>query len=203
MYNYRLPLTHCQRDQPQMLCPKENITMSLKEHVCLIAEYNQHMNQKIFDAAEKLSPGHLHENCGAFFGSVFGTLNHIAVGDTIWLKRFSPALEKHAALNFVRDLPFPESLEVILCSNFDELRARRHLLDESFSGLAASLSEAELLLSVSYKNMTGDTITKNLFSLLMHVFNHQTHHRGQVTSFLSQFGVDYGVTDLVVLIPNV
>jgi uncharacterized damage-inducible protein DinB len=51
--------------------------------------------------------------------------------------------------------------------------------------------------------MKGDPFTKNLFGLLMHVFNHQTHHRGQVTTLLSQFGVDYGSTDLVVLVPNV
>ncbi len=176
--------------------------MQLKNHVCLMAEYNQNMNQKIYEAAEKLTLVQLHENCGAFFGSVFGTLNHIAAGDIIWLNRFSPVLQKNLALSLVRELPLPESLEAVLCSNLQELKVLRSLLDKILSNLAASITEDELSQSVSYKNMKGDAFTKNLFSLLMHVFNHQTHHRGQATTLLSQFGVDYGVTDLVVLVPN-
>ncbi len=177
--------------------------MQLKEHVCLMAEYNQNMNQKIYEAAEKLTQSQLHENCGAFFGSVFGTLNHIAVGDIIWLNRFSSLLQANPALSFVRELSLPESLEAVLCPGLQELKSLRIRLDESLSNLAASITEAQLSQYVSYKNMKGEAFSKNLFSLLMHVFNHQTHHRGQVTTLLSQFGVGYGVTDLVVLIPNV
>lgn len=176
--------------------------MQLKNHICLMAEYNLSMNQKLYAVAEKLSPAQLYENSGAFFGSVFCTMNHIAVGDIIWLKRFSSALHSNTALAAVRDLPSPEALDSILCESLYELKIRRCLLDNTFSNLAASISEAELSASVSYKNMKGDVFSKNLFSLLMHVFNHQTHHRGQVTTLLSQFGLDYGVTDLVVLIPN-
>jgi uncharacterized damage-inducible protein DinB len=177
--------------------------MQLKDHVCLMAKYNQSINQTIYAAAEKLSLEQLNEDSGAFFGSVLGTLNHIAVGDTTWLKRLITALPAHAELKPVAELPLPESLRTILCDNLPELRARRSLLDKALLNFAAALTEAELLLSVSYQSMKGDPFTKNLFGLLMHVFNHQTHHRGQVTTLLSQFGVDYGSTDLVVLVPNV
>jgi len=176
--------------------------MQLKNHVLLMAEYNKSMNEKIYTVAAKLSPIQLNENCGAFFGSVCGTLNHIAVGDTIWLKRFSSTLHSHAALDPVRELPTPESLETIISGNLYELKVRRTLLDEAFINSAASITEAELLELVNYKNMKGDVFSKQLFSLFMHVFNHQTHHRGQVTTMLSQFGLDYGVTDLVAYIPN-
>ena len=176
--------------------------MQLQEHVQLMAEYNQCMNQKIYDAAGKLSLEQLHQDRGAFFGSIFGTLNHIAVGDTTWLKRFFQALPTHAELKPVDDLPWPESLDQILYTHLDQLRVRRSLLDKALSDLAAAITDDELLQSVRYTSMKGDTFSKNLFGLLMHVFNHQTHHRGQVTTLLAQLGVDYGTTDLVVLLPD-
>ena len=176
--------------------------MQLKNHIFLMTEYNQSMNINIFAIVEKLSPAQLNVDCGAFFGSVFGTLNHIAVGDTLWLKRFSSSLHSHAALDPVRELKNPESLESTLCENLHELSVRRSLLDEVFLNFAESITDAELIESVTYRNMKGEIYSKNLFSLLMHVFNHQTHHRGQVTTLLSQFGLGYGVTDLAAYIPN-
>lgn len=177
--------------------------MQLKDHVCLMAQYNRTINQRIYAVAEKLSPQQLHQDSGAFFGSVLGTLNHIAVADTIWLKRLIAALPAHTELKPVAELPLPESLGTILCDDLDELCTRRNLLDEALSAFAASITDAELLQPVTYKNMKGEAFSKLLFGLLMHVFNHQTHHRGQLTTLLSQFGVDYGSTDLVVLVPNV
>tara|TARA_R100000656_G_scaffold114852_1_gene87353 strand:- start:431 stop:964 length:534 start_codon:yes stop_codon:yes gene_type:complete len=176
--------------------------MQLNKHVGLMAEYNLSMNQKIYAAAEKLSPGQLYENSDAFFGSVFCTLNHIAVGDTIWLKRLSTTMHSHAALAPICELPVPESLDSVLFESLSELKVRRDLLDNAFINLGNSISDVELASSVNYKNLKGESFSKNLFSLLMHVFNHQTHHRGQVTTLLSQFGFDYGATDLVLLIPN-
>lgn len=176
--------------------------MQLNKHVCLMAEYNFSMNQKIYTVAEKLSPVQLYENSDAFFGSVFCTLNHIAVGDTIWLKRLPTTMHSHTALAPIFELPVPESLDSVLFESLSELKVRRDLLDNAFKNLADSLSDEDLFSSVNYKNMKGESFSKNLFSLLMHVFNHQTHHRGQVTTLFSQFGFDYGTTDLVLLIPN-
>lgn len=176
--------------------------MQLKQHVCLMAEYNEWMNEKLYTSASKLSAEQLAENKGAFFGSIIGTLNHITVGDTIWLKRFASLLTTHDELNSIRQLRQPKSLDEVLFNSLSELKTRRDLLDKTFSKLASSLSEAELAQSVNFQSITGIEFTKNLFSLLMHVFNHQTHHRGQVTTMLSQSGIDVGVTDLFVLIPN-
>jgi uncharacterized damage-inducible protein DinB len=167
-----------------------------------MAQYNQWMNTKLYEAALKLSTKELAKNRGAFFGSIIGTLNHIAVGDTIWLQRFAPLLPNHHELNVIRALRPPESLDAILFSTIDELYAYRQIVDNLFSELARSMTVAELELMLSYSNTKGIASTKNVFSLLMHVFNHQTHHRGQVTTLLSQAGVDVGVTDLVAIIPN-
>ena len=176
--------------------------MLLKDHVYLMADYNQWMNQKVYEAAGTLPEQVLHENKGAFFGSIFATLNHIAVADTLWLQRFAPALQAHQALRQITQLPSPEALDTVICDTFMELKIHRRLLDETLSELAESLCDEELSQAISYKNTKGIESTKNLFSLLMHVFNHQTHHRGQVTALLSQSGVDVGITDLVFIVPN-
>lgn len=176
--------------------------MQLKNHVLLMAEYNQWMNQKVYAAAAQLTAEELAENKGAFFGSILATLNHIAVGDTIWLKRFAAVLAQHAELDPIRALSQPLSLNAMPCSSLAELAVLRQQLDVTLAQFAASLSAAELAMNISYQNTQGLAFSKNLFSLLMHVFNHQTHHRGQITTLLSQGGIDVGVTDLAAIIPN-
>jgi len=177
--------------------------MQITEYVCLMAHYNEWMNTKIYEAASKLSAEELSNNRGAFFGSIMGTLNHIAVADTIWLKRFALLLQTHQELNFIREQSLPHSLDVMLFSTIEELYDYRKLLDSLLSELAKSITASELSQMLSYTNTKGIPATKNLFSLFMHVFNHQTHHRGQVTTLLSQSGLDVGITDLVAIIPNV
>ncbi len=161
------------------------------------------MNTKIYEISATLSAAELAKNRGAFFGSIMGTLNHIAVADTIWLKRFTPLLQTHDELNFIRELSLPQSLDETLFSTIEELYAYRKILDSILSELAKSMTVFELNQVLSYTNTKGITANKNLFSLLMHVFNHQTHHRGQITTLLSQSGLDVGVTDLIAIIPNV
>ena len=177
--------------------------MKLQQHVYLMADYNQWMNQKIYEAVGAIAPEQLHEDKGAFFGSIFSSLNHICVADTLWLKRFPAVLQSYQAYEPIAQLAMPESLDVFLANNFNDLKDRRVLLDEALLEITSLLTDEELLQPVSYQNSKGVSANKTLFNLLMHVFNHQTHHRGQVTTLLSQSGIDIGITDLVFIQPNV
>ncbi|GGD78581.1 HigA family addiction module antitoxin [Lacimicrobium alkaliphilum] len=85
--------------------------MSLKNHFELLAAYNQRMNSKVYEAAGHLSATDLAKDRGAFFGSILGTLNHILVGDTIWLKRFATHPSCLNSLREVADIQNPTSLE--------------------------------------------------------------------------------------------
>lgn len=175
----------------------------LTQHVRLMASYNQWMNKKVYETAGKLTAAQLAENRGAFFGSVLGTLNHIMVGDTVWMQRFAGALQGHSELDVVRQVPTPQSLDAVLFDDFTPLLQRRELLDETILGFASSITDAELSSILQYKNMRGVQSSRQLFNVLMHFFNHQTHHRGQVTTLLTQCGLDVGVTDLLMLIPEI
>ena len=176
--------------------------MTTCSHAVLMASYNEWMNAKVYEAAAKLPPQELAADRRAFFGSIIGTLNHIAVADTSWLKRFAKHPSHHAALDPVRRLPAPVSLDQILFADLAALLERRKLLDAAIKAWAAALTEQDLQHGLHYANMKGIVAQKRMSSLIVHFFNHQTHHRGQATALLHQAGQDVGVTDLLALIPN-
>lgn len=168
----------------------------------LMARYNRWMNERLYEAAARLAPDALAADKGAFFGSILGTLNHIAVADMIWLHRLAghPAGQPlRAALS---DLPAPASLRQMLAEDLPGLQALRTRLDAILATWVDGLTPEQLAAGLSYRNMAGVPATKRLGEVLMHVFNHQTHHRGQATTLLFQSGVDVGVTDLITQIPN-
>ncbi|MEW6491611.1 MAG: DinB family protein [Cyanobacteriota bacterium] len=176
--------------------------MNLLSHIQLMSQYNQGMNHQVYEAAAHLSEEKLSEDKGAFFGSILGTFNHLMVADIIWLKRFSIHPTHHSAIDEIRGLAQPSSLDQVLYSNFPELAAERRKLDETIMSWCNQITESDLQYNLSYKNMKGQPAVKAFGSLILHFFNHQTHHRGQVTTLLSQEGLDVGVTDLLAVIPN-
>ena len=171
-------------------------------HLRLMARYNAWMNERLYAAAAKLPADEIAANRGAFFGSILGTLNHVMVGDTIWLKRFAEHPAAWPALDPVRALPMPASLDAVLHGEFAPLEAARKRLDATIEAWAATVEEPQLDALLAYRTTKGVPCRRRFFSLAMHFFNHQAHHRGQATTLLSQAGVDPGVTDLLVLIPD-
>ena len=176
--------------------------MSRTDHISLMAAYNEWMNAKVYEAVLGLPEEEVIADRKAPFGSILGILNHLVVGDTIWLKRFATHPADFSALELVRNFPAPTSLDQLLFTDIQSLSKHRKLLDQVISEWGRSVTDRDLAHVLTYANTKGVIANKNFFSLVMHFFNHQTHHRGQVTTLLWQSGVDIGVTDLVALIPD-
>lgn len=176
--------------------------MSLLDHMALLARYNACMNGRVFETAGLLPADALREDRGAFFGSILGTLNHIMVADILWLRRFTSHPAGFRALETLRRFPVPEALDQIVFEDFSELSDRRRGLDDTIIAWCGDLTGEDLAHRLLYRNMKGVTARKEFAGLVLHMFNHQTHHRGQVTALLSQAGLDVGVTDLVALMPD-
>ncbi len=174
----------------------------MKSNVELMAAYNQRMNISVYSGAATLSAEALNLDRKAYFGSIMGTLNHIFVGDVVWLKRFAGHPEPFSALAAVRAMPMPNSLSLQIHEKLDALSQARQALDDIIIQFSNELTEAALSSQLSAHNFEGQPFTKHMGSLVQHFFNHQTHHRGQVSTLLSQAGVDIGVTDLLIDIPN-
>lgn len=176
--------------------------MTCTSHFSHLASYNQWMNRKLYNAAAVLSDEQLTQNRGAFFGSILGTLNHIAVGDILWLKRIAGHFPNLASLKPLQEVLAPNSLDQQLCPDVAGLTTLRASLDEVIINLCVELSQQELNAPFEYTSTKGIKGKKILSEVLLHFFNHQTHHRGQATTLFSQFGIDVGATDLILLIPN-
>lgn len=167
-----------------------------------MAEYNRWMNERVYDAAAKLDDATLVADKGAFFGSILGTLNHIAVADSIWLHRFAQHPASFAALDALSAFPQPTSLTQSLAPDLAALRRYRRQLDELIERWVPALTPEHLSADIIYANLAGVSSRKNFSLLLQHFFNHQTHHRGQVSTLLFQSGIDVGATDLLAMTPR-
>jgi uncharacterized damage-inducible protein DinB len=172
-------------------------------YVQKMAAYNQWMNARLYESAGSLPPETVSLDRGAFFGSILGTLHHLVNGDTGWLKRFANSPAHSRSLDPVRQLESPAALDEIRFRELPELLARRTLLDAVIVEWSNELTDGDLGETVAYVNMKGEKHSKQLGALLMHFFNHQTHHRGQATTLLTQAGAEVGITDLLALLPDV
>ncbi len=170
------------------------------EQIRLLARYNQAMNQRVYGTVAQLPPAEWTVDRGAFFRSISGTLNHIYVADIIWLQRFAVHPADYGVLLPVTRIEKPDFLDKIPYADFLELAAARESLDGTILAWTQEITESDLPYLLSYHNMRGEPHRKKFGSLILHLFNHQTHHRGQVTTLLSQLGWDVGVTDLLELI---
>ena len=176
--------------------------MTLKTDFELMARYNQWMNSRLYAQAADLDEAERQADRGAFFGSILATLVHILAADTHWMKRFAAAMPGLASLDYVRAVPPPELVRGIVFPDFAVLRADREALDAAIVAFADEATDDLYARPLSYTNSAGESHTKTAGLVLRHVFNHQTHHRGQVTTLFSQLGIDVGVTDLSALIPE-
>ena len=120
----------------------------IKPHFELMATYNALMNQKIYDSISALSNDELWKNKKAFFGSVLGTLNHLMVGDLIWLGRLNqhPSYPSgFGALTSLKDFPAPATLNQILYDDKRHFSASRHTLDQMIIRFIAEADERDYL----------------------------------------------------------
>jgi uncharacterized damage-inducible protein DinB len=151
----------------------------------LMADYNEWMNTRLYEVCATLDEETLRAEKGAFFGSIYLTLNHIAYSDLAFLSRFEGRPDQAPKIN------------VDLFGNFAKLKLERVSLDRRISVWAEGLSQTWLEEPLTYKSQVdGQIRTLAQWVLVNHMFNHQTHHRGQVTTLLSQMGIDMGSTDI-------
>ena len=160
------------------------MTGTLIDTLGMLARYNRLANERLYDACAALDDVEREKVRPAFFKSIHGTLNHIMVGDRIWLARFQG-----------RTVP-STNLDAILYDSFDALRTARQAEDQRIEAFAHRIDDAFLAGTIRYENNEGRLFEDPAAMLVIHFFNHQTHHRGQVHDMLSQTAVPPPVLDL-------
>jgi uncharacterized damage-inducible protein DinB len=159
-----------------------------------LARYNRWMNDKLYAAAATLSDEARKRDAGAFFRSIHGTFNHLLLGDRVWLSRFHGVTPPEGFI-----APGIRALDQELFADFDELRRERARTDDELSRWVAELTAERLAAPFEFVRL-GQKTSALLWRAVAHLFNHQTHHRGQITTLLSQQGCEPGVTDLFAML---
>ncbi len=158
--------------------------MDFTEYARSMAAYNAWMNERIYRLLSEMPDEARRRDLGAFFGSIHRTLNHILLGDQAWMQR-------------LRGQPVTmTSATQQLHEGWDELRAARGAMDADITAWAEQVDQTFLEGVVRGWSVTYDrAIEFPAWAAVVQLFNHQTHHRGQVTTLMKQLGVDPGVTD--------
>ena len=160
--------------------------MSTPEHYRRFADYNAWANRRLYDAAAALPDAEYRADRKAFFGSLHRTLNHLMVGDRIWMHRFDGEGETY------------EQLDLVLYDDLPSLRAAREIEDARIVRYAEGLTQADIDNNFDYHNTQGLRFVSLMAPVLDHFFNHQTHHRGQAHALLSAAGAAAPPLDILV-----
>jgi uncharacterized damage-inducible protein DinB len=145
----------------------------MKSHFEQFAAYNRWANALVYDAALALDDFDYRRNVGAFFKSMHGTLNHLLLTDRIWMKRLTGEGEH------------PDRLDAIIHEDRHQLALARADEDDRIVSFIASLDAAAFCETLEYATTSGRPFEQPRAAILAHLFNHQTHHRGQAHAILS------------------
>jgi uncharacterized damage-inducible protein DinB len=167
--------------------------MITPDYIRLMAAYNSEMNRRIYAGADRLSDDQRRADRGLFWKSLFGTLNHLMWADRQWMSRLSDWPKN--------TIPNPQS--PTLYADWRELSAERVTADAKIEAWAAGIDDAWLNEDlVWFSGAAGREMRRDRRGVMVHFFNHQTHHRGQAHAALTGYGIDPGDTDLFLVVPS-
>ncbi len=148
----------------------------MRSHFVMMAEYNAWANARVYGMARALTDDQYRRDVGVYFKSLHATLNHILTADLIWLRRLTGTGEH------------PTQLNAIVFDDLPSLWAARQREDQRLIDFVGALSDVQFDEPTEYRMMSGAAITQPRREVLAHVFNHQTHHRGQAHAILTLLG---------------
>jgi uncharacterized damage-inducible protein DinB len=154
-----------------------------------LAEYNRKANLELFAILEREDPAILRKQTGIYFKSILGTLSHILLSDIAWLGRLIAKDESlRVSVGTLPSVGLP-AVEDKTWQDWAQFRSAREAVDAAYAKLIQALPEGRVEETFHYQNLKGEAQAKPLWVILQHVFNHQTHHRGQIATLLDQAGI--------------
>ncbi|MFL6576497.1 MAG: DinB family protein [Povalibacter sp.] len=149
----------------------------MKSHFVMMAEYNAWANARLYEMARRLPDEQYRQDVGAYFKSLHGTLNHIMAADLIWMRRLTGTGDH------------PSKLSAIVFDDLVSLSAARQREDQRIIDFVGTLSDDQIEEQLEYSMLNGKSGKQRRREVLAHVFNHQTHHRGQAHAVLTLLGI--------------
>jgi uncharacterized damage-inducible protein DinB len=164
----------------------------------LLANYNETTNQEMNKYISQLNETQWNTDFNARFPSIFKMCNHIFIGDYNWLKRFSTLRD----FQFIKDGFFSKEIAFTTdaFNNPKDYIAKREFLDKMINKFVNELSENDLNGNLGYTDSRGTEHNRNFGGLIIHMFNHQTHHRGMISVYLEMMGIENDYSNLLYLV---
>jgi uncharacterized damage-inducible protein DinB len=159
----------------------------MKKHFAMMAKYNAWANERLYRMAGALPDELYRRDVGAYFKSMHGTLNHLLTADRIWMRRLTGVGEH------------PERLDAIVLDELPSLAAARQQEDERINRFMEGLAESSFDEMLEYQTLNGTPQRQRRGEILAHLFNHQTHHRGQAHGILTMLGIEPLPLDLLIM----
>lgn len=164
----------------------------------LLAQYNRTVNQKMDDTIRHLSNAQWNREFTGYFKTIKQLSGHVYISDFSWLKRFGQFRD----FQFSKDQLFDQDLNYS-SKPFDDIAdyiSKREELDKKLIMLIDELTDSDMEKTISFKNIKGETVSKNVGGSILHLFNHQTHHRGMISLYLDMMGIDNDFSSLLALV---
>ena len=174
--------------------------MSLVKNFKMMSLYNQRMNIQLMTSCLGLSNDIVEKETHSFFPNIISYWNHLLFSDLILLGRLALNHIGKLSPEDLSEFPTPNSPQDIYYNNLSEIAVIRKKVDELLIEYCTNLTEEDCEKFITYTTTEGLPVTKAAADITQHIFNHQAHHRGQLTCVLSQFGVDYGCMDLPAIV---
>lgn len=147
--------------------------------------FTEWANARTFDAISVLTPEQLTKDNGSSFPSILLTAAHIVGGEWIWLERWKGTVQPM----------FPAWAKT---PDLEDLKARLKTIEQDRAAHFAALPDDAGTQVTAYKLLNGTADTQPLHTMVRHIVNHSTYHRGQIAAFIRQFGIDPPSTDYIV-----
>jgi uncharacterized damage-inducible protein DinB len=168
-----------------------------RRHFAQLARYNRFVNQALIESLSRLAPAALAEPRGSYFGSIQGILDHVITTDINWLRRFRELFPNDEPLNRPRLAPPGHAWTNFAFSDFAELCRERALVDAIFVDWIAAADTSRFGEVLAYRDSHDKPLRFYCRDALDHVFNHQTHHRGQISQILDELKVEHDWSNLI------
>ena len=167
-----------------------------KDTLVLLAKYNSAANEKMDAVIKTLSPQDWGKDLGGYFKSVRGLCSHLYLCDFNWLKRFSKLRDftVFKEPSFARD---PYSFTEVLFEDMNEYLTMRPELDGKIAAFTNEVNDGDLNLLLKYTDSRGNSYERIFGGLVMHSFNHDTHHRGMISLYLEMLGKENDFNSLM------
>lgn len=160
-----------------------------KDSFRILAQYNIWATQRLCESLKSVSDDDFNKDVGLYFKSIVGTLNHLLLGEHyLWYSRFKQGISPAIALNTM--------IQTKKTALLDELQEK----SKNWIEFLEQLDEKTLNADLTYKRVSGQELTLPYAATLMHVFNHGTHHRGQITAAMTGLGYACPELDLVYML---